>query len=95
MRIFTLLAKIPSFLTLHPFFPGTDLDDQSELKHGYLQDAIMCLNLGDPIVIHNKERIISELQSDLNQYVASHPSQEKMTKDMRMLLMATSSLGKN
>ena len=76
-------------------FLGTDLDNKAELKHDYLQDAIMCLNLNDPIVNHNKNAIITQLQNDLTNYISSHPSQDKITKSMRVLLMATKSLGQS
>ena len=53
----------------------------------------MALNLDNPVITHNKNKIIRELQYDLNQYIASNPAQDQMTKSMMVLLMAASSLG--
>ena len=59
----------------------------------YLQEAIMNLDASNPLTKEHMPSVIQSLCVKLVDYINHHPS-GKMTKQMRMLLMASQSLHK-
>ncbi|TRY77269.1 hypothetical protein TCAL_06947 [Tigriopus californicus] len=93
MQIF---AQSPCPLSQHVLLAliqqlGHNLEEKTELKHKYLEEAVMNL---DPVNIDTKAHlsgIMSGLCKQLKTYISRHPNQ-KMTKQMRLLLMAAQHL---
>ena len=68
-----------------------DLNANTDLKLKYIEEAIMSLDLSNILTREHMPAIINVLQQKLLQYINAHPN-EKVTKSMRMLLMASQSL---
>ena len=75
-------------------FPGNHLHDKTELKHTYLEEAIMNLEPDNATTKAHIGQVTKQLAKQLQEYIAKHPH-EKITRSMKMLLMATESLRKN
>ncbi|XP_034237010.1 enhancer of mRNA-decapping protein 4 isoform X4 [Thrips palmi] len=67
-----------------------DLNDHTELKRRYLEEAVMGLDANDADV-RKHMYIISKLQEQLMAYVNAHPG-SGLSRQMKMLYMATSNL---
>ena len=70
---------------------GHNLENKTEVKHKYLEEAVMALDKENPVTRQHINAILEGLQTKLQRYIAQHPNQ-KMTKQMKMLNMATYSL---
>ena len=74
--------------------PGHNLHDKTELKHKYLEEAIMNLEPDNSATKEHVGTVTKQLSKQLQEYVTKNPH-EKITRSMKMLLMATESLRKN
>lgn len=70
---------------------GTNLENKTELKHDYIREAVMALNPSDPIIVHHKKAILGGVRNQIESYIRQHPN-ETMTKQLKMLDMATASV---
>eukprot|EP00095_Tigriopus_kingsejongensis_P010690 maker-scaffold261_size233860-snap-gene-1.31 protein:Tk10690 transcript:maker-scaffold261_size233860-snap-gene-1.31-mRNA-1 annotation:"enhancer of mrna-decapping protein 4" len=89
MQVF---AQAPCPLSQHVLLAliqqlGHNLDEKTELKHKYLEEAVMNLDTLDVDTKTHLSSILSGLCKQLQSYVTRHPNQ-KMTKQMKLLLMA-------
>ena len=73
------------------FHTGHNLGDHTETKHRFLEESIMNLDSQNPSTRHHMGAILGGLQKQLQAYIKEHPN-NKFTKQMKMLLMATQSL---
>ncbi|XP_069698744.1 enhancer of mRNA-decapping protein 4 isoform X2 [Periplaneta americana] len=70
---------------------SADMSNHTELKHKYLEEAVMNLDNTNPLTREHMPGVLSNLQHQLSTYIASNPN-NKITRSMRMLSMATQSL---
>ncbi|KAK7869897.1 hypothetical protein R5R35_013695 [Gryllus longicercus] len=70
---------------------SADMTNHTELKHKYLEEAVMNLDPGNIMTREHLPSVISNLQRQLAAYMQSNPN-NKITRSMRMLHMATQSL---
>jgi len=68
-----------------------DLNSNTELKIRYLEEAIVNLDLSVPLTIEHTPIVMNQLIIKLQQHIQMHPS-EKITKQCKMLLLASKSL---
>ena len=73
------------------FVPGHNLEEKTEIKHKYLEEAIMNLDSMNAATRQHIGNVINRLQKQLNQFIKANPD-KKITRSMKMLLMATQSL---
>ena len=78
-------------LTVILFHTGHNLGDHTETKHRFLEESIMNLDSQNPSTRQHMPAILGGMQKQLQAYIKEH-SNNKFTKQMRMLLMATQSL---
>lgn len=69
---------------------SVDLNDHTELKRRYLEEALMSLDASDSDV-RKHLYIISKLQEQLLAFMSAHPA-SPITRQMKMLYMVTSTL---
>ncbi len=81
--LLSLIQQLSSELTLH-----------TELKLKYLEEALMSLDQNSSLTREHSPQVINPLQQKLLQYINAHPN-EKITKSMRMLLMASQAFVKS
>ena len=81
-------------LVIFSSFPGYHLHDKMELKYTYLEATIMNLEPDNATTKAHIGQVTKQLAKQLQEYIAKHPH-EKITRSMKMLLMATESLRKN
>ncbi|KAI8504482.1 enhancer of mRNA decapping 4 [Branchiostoma belcheri] len=72
---------------------SVDLTHNTELKHRYLEESVMNLDLTHPVTCDHAAVVLSALCKKLNLFIQSEPN-HKMIKNMRMLNMAAQSLMK-
>ena len=75
------------------YFTGHNLHDKTELKHKYLEEAIMNLEPDNSTTRAHVGTVTRQLAKQLNEFVKQNPH-EKITRSMKMLHMATESLQK-
>jgi len=68
-----------------------DLNSNTELKIKYLEEAIVNLDLTQPLTIEHTPIVMNQLVIKLQQYIQMHPN-DKTTRQCKMLLMASKSL---
>lgn len=68
-----------------------NLEEKTEIKHKYLEEAVMNLNSRDQNVKRHLKMILNTLQKNLQDFIQHNPNQ-KITRSMKMLQMATHSL---
>jgi enhancer of mRNA-decapping protein 4 len=68
-----------------------ELNSHTDLKLKYLEEAIVNLDLNNPLTREHTPAVMGQLISKLQLYIQSHPN-DKMVKNMKMLLMASQSL---
>ena len=71
-----------------------DLNSNTELKIKYLEEAIVNLDLTQPLTIEHTPIVMNQLVIKLQQYIQMHPN-DKTTRQCKMLLMASKSLSTN
>ncbi|XP_052817112.1 enhancer of mRNA-decapping protein 4-like [Mya arenaria] len=70
---------------------SADLENHTELKHKYLEEAVMNLDIHDSITQEHMRGVLLSLNQKLRVYIPAHPNL-KITRSLRMLLMASESL---
>lgn len=70
---------------------SADMSNYTELKHKYLEEAVMNLDPANPLTREHMPGVLNNLQHQLTVYIANNPN-NKITRSMRMLSMATRSL---
>ncbi|PNF32915.1 hypothetical protein B7P43_G01848 [Cryptotermes secundus] len=70
---------------------SADMSNHTELKHKYLEEAVMNLDATNPLTREHMPAVLTNLQRQLTAYIASNPN-NKITRSMKMLNMATQSL---
>lgn len=70
---------------------SADMANYTDLKHKYLEEAVMNLDPANPLTREHMPGVLNNLQHQLTVYIASNPN-NKITRSMRMLSMATRSL---
>ena len=78
--ILSLIQQLSQELHLH-----------TDLKVKYLEEALVNLDLSMPLTREHIPAVIGQLCGKLQTYISAHPN-EKITKSLRMLLMASQSL---
>lgn len=73
---------------------SVDLQDKTELKHRYLSEAVVNLDMENPTTKQHMAGVMAGMRAALDFYIQANPN-SKMTRNMRMLHMATKSLGEN
>lgn len=68
-----------------------DLNSNTDLKAKYLEEALVNLDLGFALTREHTPSVMNQLIMKIQQYLQQHPN-DKMSKSMRMLLMASQSL---
>jgi len=71
---------------------SVDLQDKTELKHRYLSEAVVNLDVNNPTTKQHMAGVMAGMRAALQFYIQANPN-SKMTRNMRMLLLATQSLG--
>ncbi|XP_011701152.1 PREDICTED: enhancer of mRNA-decapping protein 4 [Wasmannia auropunctata] len=70
---------------------SADLGHRTELKHRWLEEAILNLDPTDPVTREHMGTVLMTLQNQLATFVASNPN-HRSTRRMKMLAMATRAL---
>lgn len=70
---------------------ASDMNNHTQLKYKYLEDAITNLDMTNPMTREHVAGVISHLQRHLQAFINNNPN-NKITRSMRVLLMATHSL---
>lgn len=70
---------------------ASDMNNHTQLKYKYLEDAITNLDMTNPMTREHVAGVISHLQRHLQAFINNNPN-NKTTRSMRILLMATHSL---
>lgn len=70
---------------------ASDMNNHTQLKYKYLEDAITNLDMTNPMTREHIAGVISHLQRHLQAFINNNPN-NKTTRSMRVLLMATHSL---
>lgn len=70
---------------------SADMENDTEIKHKYLEEAVMNLETNNALTREHLPTVISALQRQLSAYITKNPN-NKITRSMKMLLMATRSL---
>ncbi|XP_060069080.1 enhancer of mRNA-decapping protein 4-like [Ylistrum balloti] len=70
---------------------SADLANSTELKHKYLEEAVMNLDMSNSVTREHLKGVLYGLIQKLKTYIASHPN-AKTTRSLRMLQMASESL---
>ncbi|XP_068621087.1 enhancer of mRNA-decapping protein 4 [Battus philenor] len=73
---------------------AADMQRDTQLKHRFLEEAIMNLDTSNPVTREHLPVVVRELQKQILAFLASNPG-HMLTRPFRMLLMATDSLVKN
>ncbi|KAK3085774.1 hypothetical protein FSP39_008550 [Pinctada imbricata] len=70
---------------------SADIGNNTELKHKYLEEAVMNLDTGNPVTREHMKSVLFGLIQKLKAYIPSHPN-DKTTRSLKMLQMASESL---
>ncbi|XP_067007664.2 enhancer of mRNA-decapping protein 4 [Anabrus simplex] len=70
---------------------SADMTTHTELKHKYLEEAVVNLKPTDPTTREHMPSVIANLRRQLSAYISSNPN-HPITRKLRMLHMATQSL---
>ncbi|XP_033754002.1 enhancer of mRNA-decapping protein 4-like isoform X2 [Pecten maximus] len=70
---------------------SADLANSTELKHKYLEEAVMNLDMSNNVTREHLKGVLYGLIQKLKTYIASHPN-AKTTRSLKMLQMASESL---
>ncbi|XP_021913253.1 enhancer of mRNA-decapping protein 4 isoform X2 [Zootermopsis nevadensis] len=70
---------------------SADMSNHTELKHKYLEEAVMNLDATNVLTKEHMPGVLTNLQRQLTAYILNNPN-NKITRSMRMLSMATQSL---
>ncbi|KAL4234140.1 enhancer of mRNA decapping 4 [Mactra antiquata] len=70
---------------------SADLENQTDLKHKYLEEAVMNLDPHDTVTSEHMKGVLYSLNQKLRVYIPNHPN-DKVARSLRMLLMASESL---
>ncbi|XP_071625810.1 enhancer of mRNA-decapping protein 4 [Temnothorax longispinosus] len=70
---------------------SADLGHRTELKHRWLEEAILNLDPSDPVTREHMGTVLMTLQNQIATFVASNPN-HRSTRRMKMLAMATRAL---
>lgn len=70
---------------------SADLGHRTELKHRWLEEAILNLDPSDPVTREHMGTVLMTLQNQLATFVTSNPT-HRSTRRMKMLAMATRAL---
>ncbi|PSN46679.1 hypothetical protein C0J52_06384 [Blattella germanica] len=70
---------------------SADMSNYTELKHKYLEEALMNLDTQNPVTTEHMPAVLKSLQHQLSTYIANNPN-NKITRGVKMLSMATQSL---
>lgn len=71
---------------------SADMSNHNELKHKYLSDAILNLNMTDSITKEHAPKVMKELQLNCQNYILANAN-NPLTSNVRMLMMAVQGLG--
>ncbi|GAB0093302.1 Enhancer of mRNA-decapping protein 4 homolog [Sergentomyia squamirostris] len=71
---------------------SADMSNYSDLKHKYLSEAVMNLNLKDVITKEHSPSVMKELHQNCQSYISANPNSH-LCGSLRMLLMAMQGLG--
>ncbi len=80
------------------FLLGHDLDDKTEVKHRYLEEALMSLDSSDQTTRQHLGPVLTGLAAQLRKYLstaAASGASAIMVKQMKMLQLATDSMLRN
>lgn len=69
-----------------------NLDDKTEVKHKYLEEAVMNLDPENVATKKHMEGVVGRLQKQLDAFIKANPDKIKITRQMRVLHMATQGL---
>ncbi|XP_013379353.1 enhancer of mRNA-decapping protein 4 isoform X2 [Lingula anatina] len=70
---------------------SADLGNNTELKHKYLEEAVMNLEPTNSLTREHMPAVLNNLVQKLLEYINANPT-DRMTRQLRMLLMASQSL---
>ncbi|OWF47144.1 enhancer of mRNA-decapping protein 4-like [Mizuhopecten yessoensis] len=70
---------------------SADLANSTELKHKYLEEAVMNMDMSNSVTREHLKGVLYGLIQKLKTYIASHPN-AKTTRSLKMLQMASESL---
>lgn len=73
---------------------SADMSNHNELKQKYLFDAILNLNLDDPITREHSPRVLKELQNNCQIYAMNNPT-SSLVSGNRMIILAVQGLNLN
>ncbi|XP_041776245.1 enhancer of mRNA-decapping protein 4 homolog isoform X3 [Anopheles merus] len=71
---------------------SADMANHNELKHKYLSDAIVNLDFQDPITKEHSPKVIMELISNCQKFMAANP-QNPLCTSLKMLVIAAQYIG--
>jgi enhancer of mRNA-decapping protein 4 len=81
----------PVIMSLIQQLSSSDLTTQTELKVKYIEEALVNLDIGSPVTREHMPGVINQLIIKIQSFINAHPN-DKATKSMRMLMMASQSL---
>lgn len=70
---------------------AADMTHDTQLKHRYLEEAILSLDISNPVTREHLPAILRELQKQVNSFLGSNPG-HPLYRQLRMLNMAADSL---
>lgn len=70
---------------------AADLNSRTELKHDFLQEVLVIVDIDDPVTSSHVPAVMDALQMNLRQYIKNNPS-SKLTRNFKVLLMAAESM---
>ncbi|KFB36315.1 hypothetical protein ZHAS_00003438 [Anopheles sinensis] len=66
---------------------SADMSNHNELKHKYLSDAIVCLDLDDPVTQEHSPRVMQELIANCQAFMTANPL-NPLSSNLKMLVIA-------
>ena len=71
---------------------SADMSNHNELKHDYLTEAILSLDLRDSTTKEHAPKVLRELLQNCQNYILANPK-SSISSSVRMVMMATQGLG--
>ncbi|XP_054281595.1 enhancer of mRNA-decapping protein 4 [Macrosteles quadrilineatus] len=91
-----LFSQVPCPLQQHVLLSlvqqlSADMNNNTEIKHKYLEEALMNLDINNSVTREHLPAVLSNLQRQLQLYISSNPN-NRITRSLKLLMMASQSL---
>jgi len=91
-----LFSQVPCPLQQHVLLSlvqqlSADMNNNTEIKHKYLEEALMNLDTNNPVTREHLPTVLNNLQRQLQTYISNNPN-NRITRSMKLLLLASQAL---